>query len=196
LPVGSGSAYRVDLRGAVAAVVGDHATQVNVFYNGTYTDGVAAQPLISGQGTIASPYRGLNAFEEQDSDLFFGREDAVAEALDLMSVRLQRWGTLVVSGVSGAGKSSLVRAGMLPVLRRTGLRAVPEAASWPCLVFTPTSDPLQELAVRVAPLVRIDAGELRDRLSTEPAGFALTARAAALSGPEGLVPNSAPYAHA
>src|SRR5947208_13246625 len=193
LPADNGNAYRVDLRGAVATVVGDNATQVNVFYNGTYSDGVAPPPLISGQGTIASPYRGLNAFEEQDAGLFFGREDATAEALELISERLQRSGLLVISGVSGAGKSSLLRAGMLPELRRAGLKAAPEAASWPCLVFTPTSDPLRELAVRVAPLVRVDAGELRDRIGTEPAGFALTARAAALAGPDGLVPGPAQY---
>ena len=121
LPADNGNAYRVDLRGAVATVVGDNATQVNVFYNGTYSDGVAPPPLISGQGTIASPYRGLNAFEEQDAGLFFGREDATAEALELISERLQRSGLLVISGVSGAGKSSLLRAGMLPELRRAGL---------------------------------------------------------------------------
>src|SRR5262249_24233267 len=61
-------------------------------------------------------------------------------------------GLLVVSGVSGAGKSSLLRAGVVPRLRGAGLPGAPGAASWPSVVFTPTRAPLDELALRVAPL--------------------------------------------
>lgn len=46
-------------------------------------------------------------------------------------------GLLVVSGVSGAGKSSLVRAGVLPQIRGARLAGAPGSARWPCLVFTP-----------------------------------------------------------
>jgi hypothetical protein len=87
---------------------------------------------------ITSPYRGLGAFEEQDAGLFFGREAATAQVLNRMTRLLAGAGMLVVSGVSGAGKSSLLRAGMLPQVRAGGLAAAPEAGSWPCLVFTPT----------------------------------------------------------
>jgi WD40 repeat protein len=86
-----------------------------------------------------------------------------------------------MSGVSGAGKSSLLRAGILPRLRREGLAAAPESAAWPCLVFTPGRAPLDELAVRVALLARTDAAAVRRQLEAEPAGFALTARQAALT---------------
>ena len=85
-----------------------------------------------------SPYRGLAAFEEQDAGWFFGREAAAAAVLDRMSRLLESPGLLVVSGVSGAGKSSLLRAGVLPRIRADGLAAAPEAASWPCVLFTPT----------------------------------------------------------
>ena len=98
----------------------------------------------------SSPYRGLSAFEEQDAGLFFGREAATTEVLERMSRLLAGAGLLVVSGVSGAGKSSLLRAGVLPRIRAAGLAAAPGAASWPCLVFTPTRAPLDELALRVA----------------------------------------------
>jgi hypothetical protein len=40
-------------------------------------------------------------------------------------------------GVSAAGKSSLLRAGILPRIRAAGLAGAPAPASWPCLVFTP-----------------------------------------------------------
>jgi hypothetical protein len=94
-------------------------------------------------------------------------------------------GVLVVSGVSGAGKSSLLAAGVLPQVRRAGLGGVPEAAWWPCEVFTPTHAPLDELALRTAPLAGADAAAVRRGLDADPAGFALTARQAALARPPG-----------
>jgi len=134
---------------------------------------------------IASPYRGLNVFEEQDAAFFFGREAAATAVLDRMSRLLEGPGLLVVSGVSGAGKSSLLRAGVLPRIREAGLAAAPEAASWPCLVFTPTRAPLDELALRVADLAVADAAAVRQGLEAAPAWFALTARQAALARPPG-----------
>jgi WD40 repeat protein/transcriptional regulator with XRE-family HTH domain len=130
-----------------------------------------------------SPYRGLAVFKEQDAGLFFGREAATGQVLDRMSRLLAGAGLLVVSGASGAGKSSLLRAGVLPRLQADGLAAAPEAASWPCVVFTPTQAPLDELALRVAPLAGADAAAVRRGLAADPEGFALTARQAARAGP-------------
>jgi WD40 repeat protein/transcriptional regulator with XRE-family HTH domain len=129
-----------------------------------------------------SPYRGLAVFKEQDAALFFGREAATAQVLDRMSEHLAGTGLLMVSGVSGAGKSSLLRAGVLPRIRADGLAAGPGAAWWQ-VVFTPTRAPLDELALRVAPLVGADAAAVRRGLAADPGGFALTARQAALAGP-------------
>ena len=109
-------------------------------------DGAGPRP----GAVTGSPYRGLAAFEEQDAAFFFGREAATAQVLDRMSRHLAGAGLLVVSGVSGAGKSSLLRAGVLPRIRADGLAPAPGAASWPCVVFTPTRAPLDELALRVA----------------------------------------------
>jgi transcriptional regulator with XRE-family HTH domain/Tol biopolymer transport system component/predicted ABC-type transport system involved in lysophospholipase L1 biosynthesis ATPase subunit len=137
-------------------------------------------------GTAAgSPYRGLAVFGEQDAGWFFGREAAAVAVLDRMSRLLAGAGLLVVSGASGAGKSSLLRAGVLPRIRAGGLAAAPGAASWPYLVFTPTRAPLDELALRVAPLAGADAAAVRRGLDTAPAWFALTARQAARAGPPG-----------
>jgi transcriptional regulator with XRE-family HTH domain len=135
-------------------------------------------------GTAAgSPYRGLSAFEEQDAAFFFGREMASAQVLERMSRRLEGTGLLVVSGVSGAGKSSLLRAGVLPRIRETGLAFAPGSRSWPCLLFTPTRSPLDELALHVAVLAGADASAVRRGLEADPAGFSLTARQAAIAGP-------------
>jgi len=150
----------------------------------------AAQVLAAAQGAgprpvAGSPYRGLAVFGEHDAGWFFGREAATVEVLDRMSRLLVGTGLLVVSGASGAGKSSLLRAGVLPRIRADGLAAAPEAASWPCVVFTPTRAALDELALRVAPLAGADAAAVRRSLAADPGGFALTARQAALAGPPG-----------
>src|SRR5690348_8447332 len=144
----------------------------------------AAEGAGSRPGPVTrSPYRGLAVFGEQDAGWFFGREAATAEVLERMSRLLAGAGLLVVSGASGAGKSSLLRAGVLPRIRETGLPTAPGAMSWPCLLFTPTRAPLDELALRVALLAGTDASAVRRGLEADPAGFALAARQAALAQP-------------
>jgi transcriptional regulator with XRE-family HTH domain len=143
---------------------------------------LAAAESARPRAVTGSPYRGLGVFEEQDAGWFFGREAAAAQVLGRMSRCLEGAGLLVVSGASGAGKSSLLRAGVLPRIRADGLAAAPGAA-WPCVVFTPTRAPLDELALRVAPLAGADASAVRRGLAADPAWFALTARQAALARP-------------
>ena len=162
----------------------------------------AAQVLAAAEGAgprpgavTGSPYRGLSMFGEQDAGWFFGREAAAAVLLDRMSRLLAGAGLLVMSGASGAGKSSLLRAGVLPRIRADGLAAAPGAASWPCVLFTPTRAPLDELALRVAPLAGADAAAVRRGLAADPDGFALTARQAALAGPPGRLANGMAARH-
>ena len=145
----------------------------------TAADGAGPRP----GAVTGSPYRGLAMFEEQDAGWFFGREAAATAVMDRMSRLLAGTGLLVVSGASGAGKSSLLRAGVLSRIRADGLAAAPRAASWPCVLFTPTRAPLDEVALRVAPLAGADAAAVRRGLAADPGGFALTARQAALAGP-------------
>jgi hypothetical protein len=61
-----------------------------------------------------SPYKGLRAFEKEDKDLFFGRENAVRQLTDAVAASA----LVPVVGASGIGKSSLVQAGLLPRLER------------------------------------------------------------------------------
>ena len=179
--------------------VGERNTQIIYSYgNRTWTDRVAPPPLVSVSGVVDSPYRGLSAFEEQDAAFFFGREAAATQVLERMSRHVDGPGLLVVSGVSGAGKSSLLQAGVLPRIRGAGLASAPGSASWPCLVFTPAHAPLDELAVYVSKLAGVDAAAVRQGLATDPAGFALIARQAALAqpgpmrAPEGRSPGQPP----
>ena len=151
----------------------------------TWTDRGAPPPLVTVSGAIESPYRGLNAFDERDAAFFFGREAATTALLERMSRQVDGSGLLVVSGVSGAGKSSLLRAGVLPRLRGAGLAAAAESAAWPCLVLTPGRAPLDELALRVGLVAKADAAAVRRTLVADPVGFALTVRQAALAQTDG-----------
>ncbi|MFF8102868.1 helix-turn-helix domain-containing protein [Streptomyces sp. NPDC016640] len=103
------------------------------------------------QSEGACPYRGLSAFTPQDADWFFGRERATAALVERVFERVGS-GPLMLVAPSGAGKSSLLNAGLVPALRRGDL-PMPGADRWPVVVFTPTSRPLDELLERTAKAV-------------------------------------------
>ncbi|GAA2257248.1 hypothetical protein GCM10010415_18260 [Streptomyces atrovirens] len=109
----------------------------------------AAAPERQSDG--ACPYRGLSAFTPQDADWFFGRERATAALVERVFERVGN-GPLMLVAPSGAGKSSLLNAGLVPALRRGDL-PMPGADRWPVAVFTPTSRPLDELLERTAKAV-------------------------------------------
>src|SRR5262245_61997296 len=90
--------------------------------------------------TQANPYPGLRPFDESEGDLFFGRETHVDELLR----RLGRSRFLAVVGTSGSGKSSLVRAGLLPALHGGAL--IGASSYWRVAVFRPGGDPIGAMA--------------------------------------------------
>ena len=89
---------------------------------------------------IRNPFPGLRPFETDEYRLFFGREGQSDELL----ARLQRSRFLAVVGTSGSGKSSLIRAGLLPALRG-GLMAG-AGSGWRIAVMRPGGDPIGNLA--------------------------------------------------
>ncbi|KOV89720.1 hypothetical protein [Nocardia sp. NRRL S-836] len=83
------------------------------------------------------PYMGLSAFGPQDTNWFFGRE----RATNALLARMNDNGITMLVGASGAGKSSLMKAGVLPRLRKEAV------------VLAPGSDPLKELALQLPELI-------------------------------------------
>ncbi|MGW5675439.1 nSTAND1 domain-containing NTPase [Streptomyces sp. NPDC003860] len=69
--------------------------------------------LVADDDAAEAPYRGLARFEPDDRGLFFGRDELVAELLHLLSAHR----FVMLTGASGSGKSSLLRAGLIPRLR-------------------------------------------------------------------------------
>ena len=86
-----------------------------------------------------APFKGLQFFDVDDSGLFFGRETLTAKLIN----RLRDVDFLsVIIGASGSGKSSLVRAGLVPVIKKRN-------ANWQVHILTPTSHPLEALAIEL-----------------------------------------------
>ncbi|MFD1542410.1 WD40 repeat domain-containing protein [Nonomuraea guangzhouensis] len=124
------------------------------------------------------PYRGLQPFRQSDADVFYGREQRTAELIAAVRAKAGGSGLLLVTGVSGAGKSSLLRAGLMAALSHGN---PPGADKWRQEFITPTRDPLTELATVLATPVGLDVPTLRDRLAQRPEEAASAARQAVLA---------------
>jgi energy-coupling factor transporter ATP-binding protein EcfA2 len=109
----------------------------------------AAVSLSFSEAEDVCPFPGLRPFSERDARFYFGRENQRDECLQ----RLQEHRFLAVIGASGAGKSSLVRAGLLPALSQGLLKGADE--NWEHVVFRPGPDPMAALA---RALGKLDAG--------------------------------------
>ena len=114
------------------------------------------EPILRGAGPTAAdgsenqpsreeicPYRGLLPFREQDAALFFGRDAAVTQ----LQALLQRNTLVGVVGLWGSGKSSLVRAGLVPRLRRD------LNVGWEVATLVPGEQPWHALAAALGPLL-------------------------------------------
>ena len=75
------------------------------------------------------PYLGLVPFEERDAQLFYGRDELTDQLVRRLGERLRGAGILLVAGESGAGKSSLLRAGLMARLAAGALG--PGSQRWP-----------------------------------------------------------------
>jgi WD40 repeat protein/transcriptional regulator with XRE-family HTH domain len=100
------------------------------------------------------PYRGLAAFQPEDAAWFHGREKLTSAMVRQLNERQLSGGLLVAVGASGSGKSSLLRAGLIPALR-SGAPGVPGSEEWPVVILTPGSRPMDTLAAELAQL-RLD----------------------------------------
>lgn len=127
---------------------------------------------MAGSARSDCPYPGLRPFREQEADLFFGREEQVED----MVARLESRSFLAVVGTSGCGKSSLVRAGLIPALREGLLSGA--GSHWRTLVMRPGGDPYARLTgaliESVGPVGGADATDaafLESRIRRGPSGL-------------------------
>jgi len=95
------------------------------------------------------PYRGLHYFREQDAAFFFGRDAAIQE----LQEKLGCHPFVALVGASGAGKSSVVRAGLLPKLRKD------TREPWEIVTIVPGDRPFYNLAAGLTPLLELEKSE-------------------------------------
>ncbi|MGH3869461.1 MAG: hypothetical protein ACRDQ4_25820 [Pseudonocardiaceae bacterium] len=131
-----------------------------------YGDGVhRARWVEAGPQAGECPYPGLASFGREQARWFFGRNQLTAKVIAHLDERLRTGGVQVVVAPSGAGKSSLLHAGLIPKLEGG---ALPGSSRWPTIVFTPTAHPLAALATQIAALTGADPATLAGDLAADP----------------------------
>ena len=106
------------------------------------------------------PYPGFVAFEEKDAGVFFGREREITAYLDGLNLLMapDRAQAFIISGGSGSGKSSLLKAGLIPRLRRQPeWRIIPP--------FDPSREPIHALLAALRSAARGKNGDVGERLT-------------------------------
>lgn len=132
------------------------------------TPDVAQASSTDSMAVDGAPYVGLRAFNQADADRFFGRDDQVQEVVG----RLDRHRIVVLTGPSGIGKSSLLRAGLLPALERG---AIPESDTWIDVLALPGATPLKSLASELSARFDRDTHEIHDLLAGPGGGLHVVA---------------------
>ena len=120
---------------------------------------------------VGTPYKGLESFQPQDAEFFFGREELIAD----LAARLSDGSFLAVVGPSGSGKSSVVRAGLVPAIW-TGAHGLAPQRDWKVVILTPGAHPLEELAVRLATERGLSPGSVLDDFRRDPHNLCLSVR--------------------
>ncbi|MER8001687.1 WD40 repeat domain-containing protein [Streptomyces sp. NPDC095613] len=115
--------------------------------------------------TEECPYPGLRPFGKDEAAWFFGREALVSRLMTQLELSVRDRVPLAVVAPSGAGKSSLLRAGLLPELAKGQL---PGSQRWPQLLLTPTTDPLAILASGFAQLTGVGETRIREVMESGP----------------------------
>ena len=117
--------------------------------------------MIPEAADLKNPYPGLRPFEASDAEYFFGRDRQVDDLL--VGLRDHRF--VAVLGMSGSGKSSLVRAGLIPALKAGHLTC--SGSRWRVALFRPGSQPLEALAAALDEALGAEPGRLANlRTST------------------------------
>ncbi|WP_250280556.1 nSTAND1 domain-containing NTPase, partial [Frankia sp. CiP1_Cm_nod2] len=103
------------------------------------------------------PYRGLASFQPEDAEWFYGREKLTEATVARLTER-PGGGLFMVVGPSGSGKSSLLRAGVIPAIRAGS--SVAGSDRWPWMLFTPGARPIDDFARNLASMAGMPAEDV------------------------------------
>ncbi|WP_280393652.1 caspase, EACC1-associated type [Nocardia brasiliensis] len=151
-----------------------NASRLVIAKNHAYTRPAPDEPAVATATSDVNPYRGLTAYEKADSTRFFGREATVAALARAIAARASDF--VVLTGPSGVGKSSVLGAGLLPLLTQGHVLAGSE--NWRQVTLTPGTDPLDALRTEIAKALQVspesignlfaDSTQLSERCTAAP----------------------------
>ena len=138
-------------------------------------------PRISSDAPSRNPYKGLGAFDEIDAGDFFGRDKLVSEMVDALSGGSR---LLVLVGPSGSGKSSAVRAGLIPALREGRVRG---SDRWILSTMMPGRHPFEQLEAALTRVSRTPVPTVLEQLTENETGLLRVALRIVAYGPGDLL---------
>jgi DNA-binding SARP family transcriptional activator/energy-coupling factor transporter ATP-binding protein EcfA2 len=138
---------------------------------------VAVDAAVPAVVDVANPYKGLRAFQETDAADFFGRERLVEQLVE----RFCESRFVAVVGPSGSGKSSVVKAGLIPALRQGAIKG---SENWFVTEMVPGDHPLEELELALLPVAVDPPPSLLEPMQKDRRGMLRTIRRI-LPGEEG-----------
>ncbi|MBK8021518.1 MAG: protein kinase [Chloroflexi bacterium] len=168
---------KLHVRSRIQAIV--RARELNLISTGTSP---LAEDHPTHRGSIAlstselaleNPYKGLRAFKSADHEDYFGQEKLVERLVKRLSETGENSRFLAVIGPSGSGKSSLVKAGLIPALWRGGVSG---SERWYVAEMLPASHPLDELEVALIRIASTQAHNLREHLERDQRGLVRAAQ--------------------
>jgi serine/threonine protein kinase/WD40 repeat protein len=156
---------KMGVRSRVQAIV--RARELNLIARDGDSDS-AIQPVSTEAFQPENPYKGLRAFTAADHKDFFGREKLVEKLLRRMAETGEYSRFLAVVGPSGGGKSSVVKAGLIPAIWRGDL---PGSEKWFVAEMLPGAQPLDELEIALIKIANQHAGSIREQLERDANGL-------------------------
>ncbi|HEX2620952.1 MAG TPA: protein kinase, partial [Phototrophicaceae bacterium] len=115
-----------------------------------------------------NPYKGLRAFQQADAADFFGRESLTARLIDRLNENVPHSRFLAVVGPSGSGKSSVVKAGLIPALQRGEIEG---SDKWFIVEMVPGIEPMEELEATLLRVAVNPPDSLLTQLNEDERGF-------------------------
>jgi serine/threonine protein kinase len=162
---------KLHVRSRMQAIVRARELNLIVGPDALFTDAMTSVDSVripTDQFQPENPYKGLRPFESADFRDFFGRERLVKRLIQRLSETGNSTRFLAVIGPSGSGKSSLVKAGLIPAVWRGELAG---SEKWFVVEMVPGARPLDELEVALTRIASTQTGGLREQLQRDEYGL-------------------------
>lgn len=160
---------KLAVRSRVQAIV--RARELNLIVNGDTIDDLpfrSERPASISLPEPENPYKGLHAFQMTDARDFFGRDDLIQKLIDKMCDDAPYHRFLAIVGPSGSGKSSLVKAGIIPALWKG---AIADSEKWFVVDMIPGTHPMDKLETALIRVAANQTSQLREQLQRDERGL-------------------------